>query len=57
MLGTNGLGVDPVSDQPPALNSPLLSGQIGYHYRSGDHDVLPYDWEQFLAFADRHLKK
>ena len=46
-----------MSDQPPALNSPLLSGQIGYHYRSGDHDVLPYDWEQFLAFADRHLKK
>lgn len=57
LLGTNGLGVEPVSDQLPALNSPLLSGQIGYHYRTGDHDVLPYDWEQFLAFADRHLKK
>ena len=57
LLGTNGLGGDNPSEISPGLDQPLLSGQIGYHIRTGGHDVLPYDWEQFMNFADRHFGK
>jgi len=50
LFGLAGLGV---KDMPP-VNSPV--GQtIGYHIRAGDHDITPYDWEQYLRFADRAL--
>ena len=40
----------------PRVNQPV--GEfIGYHMRSGKHDVTRYDWEQYLRFADRHLGK
>ena len=42
LLGTPGLGVTAM----PAVNVPV--GQtIGYHVRSGGHDVTAYDWEQY----------
>jgi hypothetical protein len=35
----------------PALNQSI--GQtVRYHIRSGKHDVTPYDWQQYLRFAD-----
>jgi acetyl esterase/lipase len=40
----------------PAANHPTLDGSIGFHLRPGTHDVTRYDWEQFLAFADRVLR-
>lgn len=41
-------------DQQPPINQP--EGQtIGYHIRSGDHDVTDFDWDQYLRFAQRHL--
>ena len=39
----------------PAVNSPS-SGTIGYHVRTGAHDMTAYDWEQYLDFADKHLR-
>ena len=38
----------------PGLDDPYL-GSIGYHIRSGGHDLTRYDWERYLDFADKHL--
>ena len=50
LSGLPGLGV---ADMPPADHP--VGDFIGYHVRTGDHDVTAYDWEQYLAFADRHF--
>lgn len=57
LLGSKGLGVDKVSFDPPPVEKPFLDGSIGYHLRTGVHDVTDYDWERFMDFADRHWKK
>lgn len=31
-----------------------IGDSIGYHLRKGEHDLLPYDWQQFVAFAQKH---
>jgi hypothetical protein len=40
---------------PPA-NTPVHGSALGYHMRTGKHDILPYDWDQYLDFASRHLQ-
>jgi hypothetical protein len=42
------------TERMPAVNSPVQR-DVGYHMRSGAHDVTDYDWEQYLKFADTHL--
>jgi hypothetical protein len=32
-------------------------GTIGYHIRTFKHDIAPYDWDQYLKFADTYIKK
>ncbi|HEV7994570.1 MAG TPA: hypothetical protein VGP25_22305 [Gemmatimonadaceae bacterium] len=44
-------------DSMPAVHTPTLDGPLGFHLRTGVHDVTDYDWAQFLAFADRHLRR
>ena len=39
----------------PALGEQVI-GTIGYHIRKGKHDITDYDWEQFIKFANYHLK-
>ncbi|MFB3825830.1 MAG: acetylxylan esterase [Bryobacteraceae bacterium] len=51
LFGKQGLG----TDQMPGIHQPLM-GAIGYHIRAGKHDVTAYDWDQYLNFADMHLR-
>ncbi|MBN1441876.1 MAG: acetylxylan esterase [Planctomycetes bacterium] len=51
LLGLEGL---PAKEMPPLDRS--VEGTIGYHVRSGGHDVKDYDWERYMDFADRHLR-
>ena len=41
---------------PPPVDSPITGTTLGYHERSGSHDITSYDWTQYLAFADQNLK-
>ena len=44
-----------LNESMPELEKPLMT-QVGYHIRHGKHDVKDYDWENYLKFADMHLK-
>lgn len=51
LLGTKGLAG---ADEPPA-DTPV-GDILGYHRRTGKHDITLYDWERYIAFANRWLK-
>jgi (4-O-methyl)-D-glucuronate---lignin esterase len=51
LFGLKGLGTDTL----PPVDHPV-GDTIGYHMRTGKHDATAYDWQQYLAFADRHLR-
>jgi hypothetical protein len=51
--GKMGLGV---AEMPP-VDHPVHGDALAYHIRTGKHDITAYDWEQYLDFADRYLKK
>jgi hypothetical protein len=50
LLGTDGLG----GAAMPDLNKPVHH-TMGYHLRTGKHDVTEYDWQRYLDFADKHF--
>ena len=52
LLGTDGLGV---SDMPPP-DTPVQT-TIGFHNRTGVHEITAYDWTQYIRFADTHLQR
>lgn len=50
LFGKTGVGVN----EQPAVDLPV--GEfVGYHVRTGKHDVKDFDWEQYLKFAKRHF--
>jgi hypothetical protein len=44
------------SEKMPEINKPVQT-TVGYHIRTGKHDITLYDWQQYLDFADKHLGK
>lgn len=52
LLGKQDLGT---SELPP-LDTPLISGELGFLYHTGPHAITAGDWKTFLDFADRHLQ-
>jgi hypothetical protein len=53
LFGLKGLGVKTM----PALDQPVQKGFIGYHVRSGGHNLTEYDWQRYMDFADMHFSK
>jgi hypothetical protein len=51
LFGLTGLGT---ADWPP-VDTPV-GRTVGYHVRSGRHDLIDYDWHRFADFADRTLR-
>ena len=51
LLGLEGL---PATEMP-SVDQPTV-GRVGYHVRTGGHNLSPYDWEQYLDFMDRHVR-
>jgi hypothetical protein len=52
LLGTGGIGN--VTEMPSVNQS--VGNRIGYHLREGKHDIIEFDWIQFLKFAQKQIK-
>ncbi len=53
LLGKKGL----TSPELPPVGQAIVDSDVGYHIRAGAHSVEPYDWQMFMDFCDRHLKR
>lgn len=53
LLGQPSLGAAPM----PPVDQPIATTAMGYHVRTGKHDVTAYDWDRFLDFADGALAR
>jgi hypothetical protein len=51
LLGKKDLGT---SELPP-LDTPLVTGDIGWHYHTGGHTATPADWRAFLEFLGKYF--
>ncbi|MDP4209134.1 MAG: acetylxylan esterase [Bacteroidota bacterium] len=41
----------------PAVNERVFRSHMGFHNREGKHNMTPYDWQQFIAFANNYFQK
>jgi hypothetical protein len=53
LLGRHDLGV---AEGPPPLDTPVIKGDLGWHYHTGGHAATPADWTAFLEFAGKYLR-
>jgi hypothetical protein len=57
LLGTDGLGADDKRGvDMPAVDRPVMHA-MGYHVRTGKHDVTRFDWDRYMDFADLHFHR
>ena len=53
LLGKEGVG----TDQFPPVDTPVISGDLAWHYHTGGHAATKADWEVFLQFLDKYFKR
>jgi len=53
LFGLRGVG----ATKMPKPQQPLHTGHIGHHIRKGKHNLVEYDWDRYMDFADKHWKK
>jgi len=41
----------------PDVNEQIIRPHMGFHNREGKHNMTPYDWQQFIRFADAYFGK
>ena len=51
----HGLEVIPYSDSQPAVDSPVWTSAMGYHVRSGWHNINRVDWAHYLNYMDTYF--
>ncbi|GGW47544.1 acetylxylan esterase [Arenibacter certesii] len=51
LYGKKGIG----DMEMPSTNLPIHN-TVAYHIRTGKHDVTDYDWEQYIKWANIHLR-
>ena len=52
LYGKKGLAVSSM----PKPEHPSIEGDVGYHIRTGKHDITLYDWQQYIKFANKYFK-
>ena len=51
LFGRRGLGLT----VPPVVDRAVMSDSLGYHCRTGKHDVTAFDWARVMEFCERAL--
>ena len=41
-----------LTPEPPAPDTAIIHSILGYHNRTGIHDLTPYDWGKFMLFTN-----
>ncbi|NCB07077.1 MAG: alpha/beta hydrolase [Bacteroidia bacterium] len=44
-------------EEMPEVNQQVIRPAMGFHNREGKHNMTPFDWQQFIRFADYWFKK
>ncbi|MDP9173274.1 MAG: acetylxylan esterase [Planctomycetota bacterium] len=54
LLGKKDLGM---SSTTPPLDTPLITGDLGFNYHTGPHEASPSDWKAFLEFTGKYFSR
>ena len=48
-------GLDGLTGDMPGPDTPDKAGHVGYHLRTGSHNILAYDWQQYISFVQHNF--